>query len=86
MEPESTVLYDHDIVYGVQNRVGKNYFPHLTIESVNVFDVLQLCHEQKYDELTNYLMEAIQNLINSGVDFIVLSANIPHIVFDRLQA
>lgn len=85
MGPESTIPYYHDIVYGVQERVGKNYFPNLTVESVNVFDVLRLCGEQKYDELTDYLFQAIQNLVRSGADFAVLSANTPHIVFDRLQ-
>lgn len=54
MGPESTIPYYHDIVYGVQERVGKEYFPNLTIESINVFDVLRLCGEQKYDELTDY--------------------------------
>ncbi|MCM1266670.1 MAG: amino acid racemase [Bacteroidales bacterium] len=85
MGPESTIPYYHDIVYGVQNRVGNDFFPSLAIESVNVFDVLRLCDEQKYDELTDYLMRAIKNLIAGGADFIALSANTPHIVFDRLQ-
>ena len=69
----------------MQNRIGGNFFPNLTIESVNVFDVLRLCNEQKYDELTDYLMQAIKNLIKSGADFVALSANTPHIVFDRLK-
>lgn len=85
MGPESTIPYYHDIVYGVQERVGKGFFPNLTIESVNVFDVLRLCSEHKYDELTDYLMSAINNLVNSGADFVALSANTPHIVFDKLQ-
>lgn len=85
MGPESTILYYHDIVYGVQKKMGKGYFPKLSIESVNVFDVLQLCEAKKYDELTDYLMVAINNLIKSGADFAVLSANTPHIVFDKLQ-
>ncbi|MBD5530864.1 MAG: amino acid racemase [Lachnospiraceae bacterium] len=85
MGPESTIPYYHDIVYGVQNRIGNNFFPNLTIESVNVFEVLSLCNEQKYDELADYLMQAIKSLIKSGADFIALSANTPHIVFDRLK-
>lgn len=83
--PESTVPYYQGIVYGVQEKIGKKFFPSLTIESINVFDVLQLCSEEKYDELTDYLMTAINNLINSGADFIALSANTSHIVFDKLQ-
>ena len=61
MGVESTIPYYHDIVYGVQNRVGEKFFPNITIESVNAFDILGLCSEQKYDELTNYLMQAIKN-------------------------
>lgn len=85
MGPESTIPYYHDIVYGVQEALGEQVFPELTIESVNVFKVLGLCGEQKYDELTEYLMRAIDNLTKSGADFAALSANTPHIVFDRLK-
>ena len=83
MGPESTIPYYHDIVYGVHKRCGS--FPELTIESVNVFRVLQLCSEQKYDEMTEYLMKAINNLASCGADFAALTANTPHIVFDRLK-
>ncbi len=85
MGPESTIHYYHDIVYGVQEKVGTSFFPNITIESVNVFDVLRLCDEKKYDELAAYLMNAINNLIRAGADFVALSANTPHIVFDALQ-
>lgn len=85
MGPESTIPYYHDIVYGVQEAIGEQAFPELTIESVNVFKVLGLCKERKYDELTKYLMRAIDNLAKSGADFAALSANTPHIVFDRLK-
>ena len=85
MGPESTIPYYHDIVYGVQEALGEKRFPELSIESVNVFHLLNLCAEKKYDELTNYLMGAINNLTKSGADFAALSANTPHIVFDRLK-
>lgn len=85
MGPESTIPYYHDIVYGVQKALNQPLFPELSIESVNVFNVLKLCSEKKYDELTAYLMNAINNLAKSGADFAVLSANTPHIVFDRLN-
>lgn len=85
MGPESTIPYYHSIVYGVQEKVGKDFFPNLAIESVNVFEVLQFCKEEKYEELTDYLMDGINNLIRGGADFVALSANTPHIVFDKLQ-
>ncbi len=85
MGPESTIPYYHNIVYGVQEALGEAAFPELTIESVNVFKVLRLCDEKKYDELAAYLIGAIGNLEKSGADFAALSANTPHIVFDRLK-
>lgn len=85
MGPESTVIYYHDIVYGVQSKMGENCFPNLTIESLNVFDVINMCDKKEYEELIKYLMMAINNLRASGADFIALSANTPHIVFDELK-
>ena len=46
MGPESTIPYYHDIVYRVQSKVGKDFFPNLTVESVYVFEVRSLCREQ----------------------------------------
>lgn len=83
MGPESTIPYYHDIVYGVQEKTKS--FPRLAIESVNVFEVLGLCREEKYEELTEYLLQAVSNLADGGADFAALSANTPHIVFDRLR-
>lgn len=83
MGPESTIPYYHDLVYGVQQKVG--CFPPLTIESVDVFRVLAFCKREAYQELADYLMEAISHLAASGADFAALSANTPHIVFDELQ-
>ena len=42
MGPESTIPYYHDIVYGVQEALGELIFPELSIESVNVFEVLRI--------------------------------------------
>jgi len=86
MGPESTIPYYHDIVYGVRERLGRDEFPPLAVESVDVFRVLGLCGAGKYDELTEYLLRAIESLAGAGADFAALSANTPHIVFDRLQA
>jgi len=85
MGPESTLPYYSGIVYGVQKKLGHNEFPPLTIESVDVFKVLGLCAEQRYDDLLQYLLTAVQNLAAAGAQFAALSANTPHIVFDELQ-
>ena len=84
MGPESTLPYYHDIVYGVQEKTG--LFPPLTIESVNVYQVLDCCARGAYGELADYLLCALENLAAAGCDFAALSANTPHIVFDELAA
>ena len=84
--PESTIPYYHDIVYGVKERVGKKFFPNITIESINVFEVLRLCKEQNYEDLVNYLSLALNNLSAAGAEFAALTGNTPHIVFEELKA
>lgn len=85
MGPESTLSYYRDIVFGVNSRVGDGIFPHVAIESLSVFYIQQLIRDRRMDELTEYLAGAISNLAACGADFVVLTANTAHIVFDRLQ-
>ncbi|MCA6925697.1 aspartate/glutamate racemase family protein [Pectobacterium versatile] len=83
--PESTLLYYRKLVYEAQRRVGPAFFPNLTIESLNVFDVLALCRNKDYAALVDYLMAGINNLTAAGVDIVALTGNTPHIVFDELK-
>ena len=85
MGPESTIPYYHGIVYGVQNAIGEKVFPNLIIDSVDVFKVLQYSNQKKYDALADYLMLSINSLIAGGADFIAMSANTPHVIFNELQ-
>ena len=84
MGPQSTVPYYMNIVYGVQQRTSPDFFPNLTIESLNVFEILKMIAEERYDELTEHVLTAIRNLQNAGADFAALTANTVHIVYDRL--
>jgi len=84
MGPESTLMYYHDITYGVQRSIGR--FPELTVESVDVSKILACCRERDYAYLADYLLQAIRNLAAAGADFAALSANTPHIVFDQIQS
>lgn len=51
--PESTFPYYKGIVYGVQKRVGKPYFPPLTIESLSCFEVIRMSSEGDTAGLTD---------------------------------
>ena len=84
--PESTIEYYKGIEYGVQRRSGRSFFPHLTIESLSVFDVLGFCERRDYAGLTEYLLKGIQNLAAAGAECAALTGITPHIVFDELAA
>lgn len=85
MGPESTIEYYNRIVYGYQKINDQDYFPNIIIESVNMFEMLELCRSKQYDSLTLFLLKAIKNVYKGGAEFAVLSANTPHIVFDKLK-
>ena len=84
--PESTIEYYKGIEYGVQRRSGRSFFPHLTIESLSVFDVLGFCERRDYAGLTEYLLNGIKNLAAAGAECAALTGITPHIVFDELAA
>ncbi len=86
MGPLSTIPYYQGTVYGVRARTRDDFFPDLTIESVNVFEILEMCAREDYEAITERLLGAVRNLAAAGCDFAVLTANTSHIVFDRLQA
>ena len=85
MGPESTLLYYRGLVSGVQHRLGPEALLPLTIESIDMYRMLGLCARRDYDGLTGYLAGALDALAAAGADFAALSANTPHIVFDRLR-
>lgn len=66
--PESTIEYYKGIEYGVQQRLGRNFFPNLTIESLSVFEVLSFCEKKDYTGLAAYLAEGIRNLAAAGAE------------------
>lgn len=82
--PESTIEYYKGITSGVQQRVGRPYFPRLTIESLSVFDVLSFCEKKDYRGLTQYLLSGFQSLAAAGAECAALTGITPHIVFDEL--
>jgi aspartate racemase len=81
--PEATTEYYRLLVNGYRERVA-GASPPLLIHSIDVDRVLGLAAEGKREELAEYLLESIHVLARAGVDFALLSANTPHIVFDAV--
>lgn len=85
MGPESTLLYYKEIVSEYKKRDKNGYFPSLTIETVNMYEMWEYCKTQKYDALSEYLLQGIYNLEKAGVDFAILASNTPHVVFNIIK-
>lgn len=85
MGPESTLMYYKRIVAEFQKFDDNNYFPELTIETVNMYKMLDYCNRGDYNNLADYLLKGIKNLERAGANFAVLASNTPHVVFDELE-
>ncbi len=83
--PESTVSYYRAVIKGVEERVGVQCLPPVTIESLSVFEVLDYCSRHDDDGLTDYLAAGVDRLAAAGAEIATLTGLTPHIVFDRLQ-
>lgn len=85
--PESTVEYYQTIISQYQDRLGsKEVLPELFINSINMYQVFNFISNDNLNGLVDYLTKAVQKLELVGADFAAISANTPHIVFDKVQA
>jgi aspartate racemase len=83
--PESTVDYYKSIINSFRTE-GSLAAPEIVIYSVDLEEVLALVSRQEWNSLIYLLVAKTKALHRAGVDFAVISANTPHIVFDEVQA
>lgn len=82
--PESTVDYYRRILEAWE-RVDPSTAPSIVIDSLDVRRALHLVDRDR-PALTEYLLASLRRLAGAGVDFALMTANTPHIVFDELAA
>lgn len=84
--PESTVDYYQSFIQKYQDKVGsRKELPELFINSINMYNIFKYISENRMDDLIAYVGGAAQKLEAIGADFVVISANTPHIVFDEVN-
>ncbi|MDD2900002.1 MAG: amino acid racemase [Desulfuromonadaceae bacterium] len=83
--PESTVDYYKRIIEAFRAE-GSLAAPEIVVYSVNMEEVLALVSRQEWSRLVYLLVAKVKALHRAGVDFAVISANTPHIVFNEVQA
>lgn len=82
--PESTIDYYRRIL-DAWAREDPSTAPSIVIDSLDVQRALRLVDSDRA-ALVEYLLASLRRLAAAGVDFIALTANTPHIVFDELAA
>lgn len=82
--PESTIDYYRRILEAWE-RDDPSTAPSIVIDSLDVRRALRLVEDDR-PALIEYLLASLRRLAGAGVDFAVLTANTPHMVFDDLAA
>ena len=82
--PESTIDYYRRIL-AAWAQLDPGSSPSIVIDSLDVKRGLHLVEHDR-PALIDYLLESLRRLAGAGVDFIAMTANTPHIVFDDLAA
>lgn len=83
--PESTIEYYRLIIASYRARKPDGSYPPLIINSINLKKMLDLIGANELASVTEYLLGEVHKLSRAGVDFGLLAANTPHIVFEDIQ-
>ncbi len=84
MSHESTIKYYDLLLQKYYERYSDYHYPEILIYSFDFQKVID--YELGDDEgiYVDYLMTGVNSLQNGGADFIVMAANSPHAVYDKL--
>ena len=83
--PESTIEYYRFLIDGYRKLQTDGSYPSIVINSVDLNKLIGWMNAGELDAAADYLSVEIEKLARAGVDFAVLAANTPHIVFDQLR-
>ncbi|MEL6256138.1 MAG: amino acid racemase [Bacteroidota bacterium] len=84
--PESSIEYYRLIIKGFRERVSGNEYPEILIHSINMREMLSYVFEEKWEVLVEFLKDRIAVLEKSGLDYVAMASNTPHVVFDQLAS
>jgi len=83
--PESTLDYYKLLIETYRNKVGYENNPEIIIYSMDINILFKLITNKQWDGVVEWLVNGIKVLQKGGADFGFISANTPHIVFDRVN-
>lgn len=82
--PASTVEYYNFIIRGFRERLSTKDYPEMLLHSINMTEMLSYVFKGELEKLVGFLKEKVRVLEETGVDYVALASNTPHLVFDKL--
>lgn len=83
--PEATLDYYREIINCFKAEGGEMNYPEIIIYSVNMADFLEPMNAKDWDKAADYLVDKIKALKNAGASFAAISANTPHLLFEKVK-
>ncbi len=83
--PESTIEYYRRILAAYREQRPDAGNPSIVINSINMPKLLGFMEAGELEKMAAYLTDEIHRLAEASCSFAVISANMPHIVFDQVQ-
>jgi len=83
--PESTIDYYRSIIARCRARDPEGRSPHIIINSLDVDKGIAMLDAGRLDDLADYIAAGFERLLGAGVDFGLIAANTPHLVFEEVQ-
>lgn len=84
--PEATLDYYRLIIEYYRKQKGEDSLPEIIIYSMDMYTLLSFVGQERWEEVTGWLLKGIDTLYKAGADFGIISANTPHIVFEQLRS
>jgi len=85
LSPESTVHYYQILCREYNREQGGLNFPEITLESLNLQQLVTLFAKNDWDGVAAILLTALNRLKNAGAEFAAILANTPHNAYDRIR-
>ncbi len=82
--PEATLEYYRGIIDAFKSGDASLNYPEIIIYSVNMSELIGMMNRKQYEGVVKMLLDVIHSLQKAGADFVAMSANTPHLVFDEL--
>jgi aspartate racemase len=85
LSPESTVHYYEIICREYNRRAGGLNFPEISLQSLNLQQLVSLFQVNDWNGVAAILLEALEQLHRAGADFAAILANTPHNAYELIR-